>query len=157
MAQILAYFFLDPACVFSFPGQSSPFQPSKPRLLLRSMAWYFDGESKASAESSSYARHSLPIKATEYENDISRIFVSLTNTTEDPSGGSGGSGSRVSAGGRGRGGARPGNAAGGSGDAKDEEEEEAEEGSSRGAGALEEYFSSLFDMSFCSHKFKLVG
>lgn len=52
-----------------------------------------------------------------------------------------------------------GTAAGAAGAGGGEQKEEGYSSSSspRGAGALAEYFSSLFDETFCSHKFKLVG
>lgn len=72
-----------------------------------------------------------------YEDDVSRVFISLNNGDKQPAGG----------------------------EAEKKQHAEAKEGGASAsyqqeeqrAGALAEYFSSLFDESFCSHNFKLVG
>lgn len=79
---------------------------------------------------------SLPMEQ-DYENDVSRVFISLNNHDQAPSA---------------------------SGVVDKEEQAEAKE-RRRSArykeeeqrSTLAEYFSSLFDESFCSHNFKLVG
>lgn len=88
---------------------------------------------------------SLPMEH-DYEDDVSRVFISLNNSSNDqpPS---------------------PAAAAAGGGESEQKQQAGAEDGGplarykeeKRRAGALAEYFSSLFDESFCSHNFKLVG
>lgn len=69
-----------------------------------------------------------------------KMFISLSS--DDGAGGTGG------------GQGDDGGDRGGGGEQKDGEEEST---SPRSTGALADYFSSLFDESFCSHNFKLVG
>lgn len=103
---------------------------------------------------------SLPMEEN-YENDVSRLFISLNNADGSVSAAappgptapaaptivSNGNNNTAKANGK-----RGGRGAGGGGaSARYDEEEE------QRAGALAGYFSSLFDESFCSHNFKLVG
>ncbi|CAM9845553.1 unnamed protein product [Pylaiella littoralis] len=96
-----------------------------------------------------------------YENDVSRLFISLNNADGSVSAAappgptapaaptivSNGNNNTAKANGK-----RGGRGAGGGGaSARYDEEEE------QRAGALAGYFSSLFDESFCSHNFKLLG
>ena len=111
--------------------------PPTSLLVVMALAWYFEGESRKTPESSD-ARPSLPSDS-DYANDMSRIFISLNNTggEDQPDGTRAGAGAR---GGRSR---------------RRETDEDRE--STQSSGTLAEYFSSLFDESFCSHSFKLVG
>lgn len=94
---------------------------------------------------------SLPMEEN-YENDVSRVFISLNNADGSVSAAAAPAPSSPAAPSKvkedtkrgGRGGRR------GASTRYQEEEEER-------AGALAGYFSSLFDESFCSHNFKLVG
>lgn len=82
-----------------------------------------------------------------YEDDVSRVFISLNNNGELPAA------------------PPPVPAAGTAGETEKKQQAEAtergaaarDEKEDERAGALAEYFSSLFDESFCSHNFKLVG
>ena len=106
------------------------------------LAWYFEGDSRRSPESSD-ARPSLPSES-DYTNDVSRIFISLNNTGgEDQPDGAGRAGAGMGVGGGGR--------------SRRRETDEEDRDSTQSSGTLAEYFSSLFDESFCSHSFKLVG
>lgn len=105
------------------------------------LAWYFAGESRKTPESSD-ARPSLPSES-DYANDVSRIFISLNNTGgEDQPDGARRAGARAGTGG---------------GRSRRRETDEEDRESTQSSGTLAEYFSSLFDESFCSHSFKLVG
>lgn len=100
------------------------------------LAWYFEGESRKTPEGSE-SRPSLPSES-DYANDVSQIFISLAE--EDGPGGARGAGAK-------RGASR----------SRRRETDEEDMDSTQSSGALAEYFSSLFDESFCSHSFKLVG
>lgn len=106
------------------------------------LAWYFEGESRKTPESS-HPRLSLPSES-DYTNDVSRIFISLNNTGGEE---------------RPNDARRAGTAMGVGRGARSRRRETDEEDrdSTQSSGTLAEYFSSLFDESFCSHNFKLVG
>eukprot|EP00752_Nemacystus_decipiens_P018190 g16320.t1 len=86
---------------------------------------------------------SLPMEQ-DYEDDVSRVFISLNNNDEPQS-------STPPASGAGETEKQQAEAKKEGGPSAEYQEEE------QRAGALAEYFSSLFDESFCSHNFKLVG
>lgn len=141
----------------------------------RSMAWYLDGSPEATIAAQPNLRTevesspSIPaaVADSNYEDDISQIFIALNNSGEPGSGsggspGTGGVGNAEGNGVGGIGGNDIGDSGGNRGKARYENgrrgRTEAEgPRSPRSAGALADYFSSLFDESFCSHKFKLVG
>lgn len=107
------------------------------------LAWYFsdyEGESRKTPLSSD-AGPSLPSES-DYANDVSRVFISLNNTGTEgrPGGAGGGAGARA-----------------GRGSSRRQRETDEDRDSTQSSGTLAEYFSSLFDESFCSHSFKLVG
>lgn len=104
------------------------------------MAWYLDRESKTSVDGDAAGMPSKP----DYEHEGSKILISVNSAgTEAPSDrtpGRGSGGHGRDAGGRGR----------WTGESKTP-------GTPQRTGSLSEYFSSLVDGSFCSHKFTLVG
>lgn len=95
---------------------------------------------------------SLPMDF-DYADDVSRVFISL-NSRNMGGGGPGGEAPAPTPAPApppaGAGGAANNGKRGRQSTAARRQEEE-------NAGALAEYFSSLFDESFCSHNFKLVG
>ncbi|CAB1107470.1 unnamed protein product [Ectocarpus sp. CCAP 1310/34] len=98
----------------------------------------------------------------DYEDDVSRVFISLNNT--DSSGGPSAAAAAPTPATSGA--AAPASAATATATATEitatgKEKRTAKESvrsqEAKRAGALAEYFSALFDESFCSHNFKLVG
>lgn len=136
------YLTIDCCTYFSHPLITHHHQHDGYTITSGSMAWNYDGEAKTAGEGRPPG-NALPVEP-DYASDVSRIFISLNNSSAEgrPDGGK----SRMGPGGSGRLGRDAG------------AREQAGDGQSpQSPGALAEYFSSLFDESFCPHNFKLVG
>lgn len=96
----------------------------------------------------------------DYEDDVSRVFISLNNSESTggvPSAPAAAAAPAATSGAPAPASAATATATAATGKDKRKAKESARSQEEKRAGALAEYFSSLFDESFCSHNFKLVG